>query len=147
MKFKIPFLPSFKPGRGGIRQVLGELEAEIMETLWRKNGWKTGREIYENMKEKKNLAYTTVLTVTDRLVKKGLIIKKKNQENTYIYCPAMSREEFKEEISRSVVKGLMEFAGKGTVTAFVNILESTAPETIAELEKILRERKRAKNEL
>ncbi len=147
MKLRIPFLPSFKPGRGGIQQVLGELEAEIMEILWGKNEWRTGREIYENMKQKRTLAYTTVLTVIDRLVNKGLIIKKKNQENTYIYSPAMGKEEFKEEISRSVVKGLMEFAGKGTITAFVNILESTAPETIIELEKFLRERKRAKNEL
>lgn len=142
MKLKIPFLRSFKPGREGIQHVLGELEAEIMETLWQNKDAFTGRRIYENLKEKKKIAYTTVLTVLDRLVHKGLVIKEKNKENTYIFTPKITKEEFKKEISINVVKSLMDFAGKGAVTAFVNALESADPKTIEELEKLLREKQR-----
>lgn len=142
MKLKLPFISSFKPGKEGIQQVLGELESEIMDTLWKSKHSVTGRQIYENLKQKKRIAYTTVLTVIDRLVNKGLINRDKNSENTYIYFPAITKEEFKEEVSKRIVKGLMEFAGRGAVTAFVSALESTDKETITELEKLLRERQR-----
>jgi predicted transcriptional regulator len=136
---------SFKPDKKGLQQVLGELESEIMEILWEKRDGITGRQIYENLKQKKRLAYTTVLTVIDRLVNKGLIIKRKNQDNTYIYFCAKTKEEFKEEISKAVVTGLMKFAGRGAVTAFVHALESTNPERIVELEKLLKEKQRSAN--
>lgn len=145
MKLKLPFIPSFKPGKEGTQQVLGELESEIMETLWQKKQGLTGRQIYEILKQKKHLAYTTALTVIDRLVNKGLITKRKNQDNTYIYSFTKTKEEFKEEISKAVLRGLMEFAGRGTVTAFVNALESSNPDSIAELERILKEKQRAEN--
>lgn len=140
MKLKIPFLLSFKPGRKGIQQVLGELEAEVMKTLWNKNEGVTGRQIYENMKRKRNLAYTTVLTVIDRLVNKGLIKKQKNNEDTYIFSQAISGEEFKTEITKAVVEGLMDFAGKGAVAAFMSEIGKSSPETIAELEKLIQAR-------
>lgn len=130
---------SFKPGREGIQQVLGELEAEVMKTTWNENGGVTGRQIYENMKRKRTLAYTTVLTVIDRLVNNGLIKKEKNMR-TPIFSPAITGEEFKNEITKTVVRGLMDFAGKGAVAAFMSEIRTSNPETIAELEKLVQAR-------
>lgn len=146
MGIKLPFIPSFKPGREGIQQVLGELESDVMESLWSKNHGLTGREIYEGIKQKKKIAYTTILTVIDRLVNKGLIHKTKSPDRTYQYFPAITKDKFKEEVSMAVMRGLLEFAEKGTVAAFINTLESSNPEILEELEKLLKEKLKEKGE-
>ena len=50
---------------------LGELEAEIMDRLWRWNRPATVREIVDDINEQRPLAYTTVMTVTNILFHKG----------------------------------------------------------------------------
>ena len=115
MKLGIPFISSFRPGREGIHQVLGDLESGIMETLWISVNGLTGRQLCESLQKKKHLAYTTVLTVIDRLVNKGLIKKGKNPDNAYLYTAAIDKEKFTKEISDAVVKGLMEFSGKSAL--------------------------------
>jgi len=147
MKLGIPFISSFRPGREGIHQVLGDLESGIMETLWISVNGLTGRQLCESLQKKKHLAYTTVLTVIDRLVNKGLIKKGKNPDNAYLYTAAIDKEKFTKEISDAVVKGLMEFSGKSALAAFVNVLELEDPDTIWKLEKLLKERKKRTNEL
>lgn len=50
---------------------LGELERQVMEILWERSGHElTGRDVADVLSES---AYTTVATVLDRLVHKGLV--------------------------------------------------------------------------
>jgi predicted transcriptional regulator len=49
---------------------LGELERAIMDVLWDTNSSLTVREVSARLTER-NLAHTTVMTVLDRLAKKG----------------------------------------------------------------------------
>jgi len=141
MELKIPFIKAFKPGNPGIHQVLGELEGDVMKILWKANHGLTGRDVLGKFTGKKKIAYTTILTVLDRLVNKGLVRKQKSIANTYLYEPTISEEEFKKEVSRAVLKGVLELSGSGAVTTFVNLLEGIDPSAIQKLEEILQNKK------
>lgn len=87
----------FKPGKKGMCKVLGELEAEVMEEIWLRNPCSV-RDIYEALRLKKNIAYTTVMTIMSRLADKGLLLKEK-EGAAFIYRPALSKDEFTRKVA------------------------------------------------
>ena len=95
-----PEITVFRPDRPGIRKVLGNLEAEIMELIWTRpaNQGTTVRDVFEILYQQRHLAYTTVMSTMSRLAKKQFLRIEK-QEQTYIYTPTMSQQAF---ISRFV---------------------------------------------
>ena len=58
-----PDISVFRPDRPGIRKVLGDLEAEIMELVWARpvGQGTTVRDIFEILYERRRIAYTTVM--------------------------------------------------------------------------------------
>ena len=50
---------------------LGELEREVMARLWDAGEPLTVRQVHERLDPARGLAYTTVMTVLDRLAKKA----------------------------------------------------------------------------
>ena len=52
---------------------LGELETAIMAIVWQRDGEVTVRQVWEALKPKRSLAYTTEMTVMSRLVPKGVL--------------------------------------------------------------------------
>ena len=66
---RLRFLPAGK----GVDQVLGELESQVMTLVWENPG-ATAREVYSGL-GKPNLAYTTIVTILDRLHAKGLVAR------------------------------------------------------------------------
>jgi predicted transcriptional regulator len=75
---------------------LGELERAIMEVLWDSDGALTVREVSARLTER-NLAHTTVMTVLDRLAKKGFA-KRQRDGRAWRYCPAATRETYVTEL-------------------------------------------------
>src|SRR3990172_1725101 len=90
-------------------RVLGPLEERVMEVFW-SAGPLAVREVCWRLKSKPPLAYTTVMTTTDRLYKKGLLARQK-RGNAFIYRVAMSRDEFHRRIVEETVSGLIESSG------------------------------------
>jgi predicted transcriptional regulator len=75
---------------------LGELERAIMEVLWDSDEALTVREVSARLTER-NLAHTTVMTVLDRLAKKGFA-KRQRDGRAWRYCPAATRETYVTEL-------------------------------------------------
>lgn len=50
----------------------GELEQRIMELLWEADGPRSVADVHQELRRERELAYTTVMTVLDRLAKKQL---------------------------------------------------------------------------
>ena len=75
---------------------LGDLERAVMEHLWTHEesggGALTVREVHDTVGAPRDLAYTTVMTVLDRLAKKGLV-RQERTGRAYRYRPAASRED------------------------------------------------------
>ncbi|OGH22239.1 MAG: hypothetical protein A3D75_02375 [Candidatus Levybacteria bacterium RIFCSPHIGHO2_02_FULL_37_18] len=94
----------------GIKMAVGELESEILTVLWKKDKT-TVREALQSLKEKRVLAYTTVMTVMDNLYKKGFL-KREKIKKTYYYSP-VTKENRVVAISLSkVFKDLIGNYGK-----------------------------------
>jgi predicted transcriptional regulator len=127
----------FDPSKKGIRRVLGELEAAIMEIMWG-HGPATVRDVHERLHERA-LAYTTVMTVMSRLAAKGLLVRTKDGA-AFTYTAAATREEFTNESVRSVIQGLLKDFTRPALSQFVDSVRD--PRELAELERLLKERKK-----
>jgi predicted transcriptional regulator len=103
-----PEISAFHPNRAGIRQVLGDLEAEIMELIWARPAEQgtTVRDVFEVLYERRRLAYTTVQSTMNRLTKKRML-RAKTQEHTYIYYPTLTEPEFVSRFASRVLEGLL----------------------------------------
>ncbi|MET0424803.1 MAG: BlaI/MecI/CopY family transcriptional regulator [Actinoplanes sp.] len=71
---------------------LGDLERDVMAQLWDSPEPLTVRQVHERLSHDRDLAYTTVMTVLDRLAKKG-VVSQQRAERAYRYAPAQTREE------------------------------------------------------
>ncbi len=80
----------------------GDLEAAIMDRLWRRGTPTTVREILEDLRPARELAYTTVLTVTDNLFKKGWL-RREPDGRAHRYQPVLSREEYGARLLRDAL--------------------------------------------
>lgn len=71
--------------------MLGDLEQQVMEVLWRAPEARSVRDVHTVLTQTRDLAYTTVMTVLDRLAKKGLA-KRERDGRQWIYLPAITRQ-------------------------------------------------------
>ncbi len=71
---------------------LGPLEAEVMDVVWAADGALRVREVIERMPHQQ-LAYTTVMTVLDKLHRKGWLARVRDGR-AYCYRSVLSREAY-----------------------------------------------------
>ncbi|MCR4403123.1 MAG: BlaI/MecI/CopY family transcriptional regulator [Firmicutes bacterium] len=135
-------LLEFKPGRKGLGKVLGDLEAEIMEEVWAR-GTCTVRDIYEGLRMRRRIAYTTVMTVMSRLAEKGLLAKGK-EGAAFVYRPQVSKDEFRREVAAEVITGLLDGFGKEAIFQLVSAADRADPEIMEQLERAIAERRKKK---
>ena len=124
---EIPF--SLNLANQGLRQVLGDLEAEIMECMW-DLGSATVRDVHECLLERRDIAYTTVMTVMTRLAEKHMLTRRPDGR-AYVYVPAQSRDAFCTGVVKSVMNGLFGSTGQPVLAHFV---ASLSEEDQAELD-------------
>jgi predicted transcriptional regulator len=75
---------------------LGELERAIMEVLWQTDSALTVRQVSNGL-DQRELAHTTVMTVLDRLAKKGFA-RRERDGRAWRYRPAATREAYVAEL-------------------------------------------------
>jgi predicted transcriptional regulator len=80
---------------------LGDLERAIMDVLWDASEWLTVRQVSEQLTER-DLAHTTVMTVLDRLSKKGFA-RRERDGRAWRYRASESREAYVAELMLSAL--------------------------------------------
>jgi predicted transcriptional regulator len=120
---------------------LGKLETLVMETLWKSKEGVSGKEVHAKVHEQRHIALTTVLTVLERLQKKGLVNKLKDEGKAFRFAPSLSKEAFYRELSRQALQGLLGSSQQGALSAFADLLGSLTPEERAELDRLVGQRK------
>lgn len=83
----------------------GELEQRVMELLWASASPKTVAEVHQMLSEERELAYTTVMTVLDRLAKKNLV-KRELVARAWQYVPRHSQAEVVTREMSMILDGL-----------------------------------------
>lgn len=98
--------------------ILGPLEQKVMECIWDRDET-TCREILNclNYAAKKKMAYTTLMTVMDRLFDKGFLTRKKKGK-TYIYAFKKTREETLSILSNNMLDTLVDRFGDDALETF-----------------------------
>lgn len=125
--------------RRGIRQVLGDLEADIMECLWDESPASV-RDVHESLSLKRDIAYTTVMTVMSRLAEKG-ILKRRQDGRAYLYSPVQSRDEFCAQAVGTVMKGLLGGFGEPVLSQFVDTVSAADASNLDQLLRLIEKKK------
>jgi BlaI family transcriptional regulator, penicillinase repressor len=72
-------------------KTLTEQELEIMKVVWERPA-STVRDVYEALRERKAVAYTTVMTMMNILETKGHLVKRA-EGRAYVYEPAQAKTQ------------------------------------------------------
>lgn len=119
------------------RNRLGELERAVLEHLWTEGPSHpeglTVREVHDVVGVERDLAYTTLMTVLDRMAKKGLVTRERDGR-AWRYTPASSRDELTTETMRHAMG---ELAGPERRNVLLHFLDESTPEEIDELRAAL----------
>jgi len=99
-------------------RMLGELEARVMRRIWDRDGPVTVRDITDDLRRDRPIAYTTVMTVMDNLRKKGWL-RRTDRGRAYRYEPIVSGDEYSADVMRQGLAAssdpaaaLMRFVGE-----------------------------------
>ena len=126
----------FKPAEGGLVKVLGPLETEIMQIVWREK-FTTVKKVHRALQAQRDIAYTTVMTTMTRLADKG-VLNRRRDGLAYIYTPAITKRDFETMMVRRVLDGLMDDYEEETITYILDYLAEHDPKRIEQVRKDLR---------
>ncbi|MCL5958273.1 MAG: BlaI/MecI/CopY family transcriptional regulator [Chloroflexi bacterium] len=131
----------FRADRTGLRTLLGDLEAETMNIIWAHahEPGVTVREVHEILKQRRPIAYTTVMTTMARLEKKALL-KSRKVKPAYVYYPAMGRAEFTSRFVGRILDQLLESYSGAAISHFADLVEPESREAVQKLLKDIVER-------
>ncbi|MDQ4024165.1 MAG: BlaI/MecI/CopY family transcriptional regulator [Actinomycetota bacterium] len=125
----------------GLAKVLGDLEARVMDAIWSLGRPVPARVVHERVVEEHDVAPLTVITVLNKLVTKGLLARAK-QDDLYHYRARLTRDEFMAHVSRRAVEGILALGPDAVAASLVDVLAERDPERLAELERLIRRRRR-----
>lgn len=115
---------------------LTPLELEIMKVLWAA-GASSVQQVQSALPG--NLAYTTVQTMLNVLLRKGKV-RRTLKDRAYIYRPAVSRTEAAKTALRDLIDRMFAGSAENLVLGLVETKELT-PEKLRKIEARLREEK------
>ena len=80
----------------------GELEAVVMDRVWEHGGPVTVRELFDELRHERPIAYTTVMSTMDNLHRKGWLARDKDGK-AYRYTAVASRDEYSARLMREAM--------------------------------------------
>jgi predicted transcriptional regulator len=115
---------------------LHELEAEVMEEMWRLER-ATVRDVMEavNARSPKPRAYTTFMTIMTRLDGKGLL-QREREGKTDIYWPRLDRESYLEQRAQAEVQQLLADYGDHALVNFARAMQTLDPARVRALRRL-----------
>ena len=116
---------------------VGELEASVLEMLW-DSGELSTPAVHELVGKPRGLAYTTILTVLQRLHRKRLVTRRE-QGKSHAYAAAISRTAFAERRAQSLASEVMALGPAG-MAAFLAEATRLDPEAVELARRELAER-------
>jgi predicted transcriptional regulator len=98
---------------GGSVRGFGDLEAVVMQLVWDYDGPVTVRQLFDELRQDRVIAYTTVMSTMDNLHRKGWLARVK-EGKAYRYTATASREEYSARLMHQAL------AGGGDATAVLS---------------------------
>jgi predicted transcriptional regulator len=111
---------------------LGDLEATVMDQVWGRDDGVTVREVFEELTDTRQIAYTTVLSTLDNLHRKSWV-RREREGKASRYWPTMTREERSANLMRAAID-----AGGDTEAVLAFFIDQMTDEESAQLKAALR---------
>lgn len=115
---------------------LTDVELEIMQVLWDLERG-TVREVYEVLRERRQVAYTTVMTMMSILEEKGHVNRRK-EGRAFLYTPARPRQKVIASMVDEFVGRVFGGSAKPLVLGLAKEKKLSA-EDFREIERMLKE--------
>jgi len=96
---------------------LTPLELEIMQVLW-KRGPATVQTVQEQLSERRRLAYNSVQTMLNVLLRKGRV-RRRRRDRAYEYAPALTRLQAARQAVGELVHRMFEGSAEGLVMSLL----------------------------
>jgi predicted transcriptional regulator len=109
----------------------GDLEAVMMDRLWNREGKTTVREVVDELRGEREIAYTTVMSTMDNLHTKGWLARER-EGKAYTYWPTLTREQYSARLMHEALD-----AGRNSDLVLTHLLEQMTDEESANLRKAL----------
>lgn len=131
------------PHREGLGKVLGDLELFVMELVWE---WPsaypvTVKEVHQAALERRELAYTSVLSTMSNLVKKDALRVEK-EHFAHRYWPIGTRAEFEQRVLSRLMGSLLKDFTAPAIQHFVGSLETLDPQLLDAFDAEIQRRRR-----
>lgn len=118
----------------GVKAALGDLEAEIMEAVWRVEPSQgiTVRDVWAEMYPRRAVMYTTIMNTMTRLARKGLLATDR-ESHAFVYRARLNREEFVDHFVGEALERLLVNFGGATQTHLGQMTNSPQRERLMHL--------------
>jgi predicted transcriptional regulator len=123
---------------------LGELEAAVLDVLWSSSSPLSVRDVLARIRRRPTPAYTTVLTVLDRLHEKRVVTREKDGK-AFLYTPSVTKEVWFGEQAARVLAQATPTAHEGVLLAFIDGAERTDPQLLERLAALLAARRKERS--
>lgn len=110
----------------------GELEAVVMQHLWAADDGATVREVYEQLRQSREIAYTTVLSTIHNLHRKGRLTRER-EGKAHRYRPTATRAEYSAAVMREALS-----SGGDSEAILGHFVGEISEEDSRRLQKLLR---------
>ena len=88
------------------KEIPPHLELQCLKVLWRLESGSV-KEVREGLSGERLLAYTTVMTLLDRLYKRGTVTRRKASRQ-FIYVPTVTKETMRQWVVENLVEEFFE---------------------------------------
>ena len=120
---------------------LGSLERRVLDVVWRV-GPATVRDVRTAID--RAVAYTTVMTVLDRLYKKG-VLERERSGRAYVYSAAASSEQLQSSLLMGLLQRLLGHGPEAASPVLSHLVETVSAgdrQLLDELDRLVREKRR-----
>jgi BlaI family penicillinase repressor len=111
--------------RAAPREIPPPLELECLKAVWTL-GEANVRSVRETLSTRRTLAYTTVMTLLDRLARKGAV-KRRKSGRAFLYSAVLSRERLREAAVKQLIDSLFE-GSEEALLAYLQQGRAAAPQ-------------------
>ena len=126
----------FTPGKSGTHLVLGELQTDVMEILWKSTNKMSVLDVEKILLKNREIAHTTVATTLDRMFSKGFLLREK-QGKAFVYSPKFSKAEFEKGVAQEVLGSLLSQFTEPAISTFIELIGEDS-EKLDQLEELIR---------
>lgn len=123
-----------------LKYAFGALEQAIMDVVWA-DDVVTVRQVVNHL-QRRAVAYTTVMTVMNRLVEQRILVRQPGAGGAFTYRARLSRDHYSAAASRVAIDDLLRRYGNVALAQFVDRLDRVPSDKLAALRRHVRRSQR-----